>query len=257
VEDYECRWDSDSFVSEFQTRPEPRWQGEDLNGKRLLVWAEQGVGDHIIYLGSLPALLADRGGNWVFECDQRLVSLFARSEPGAEIVAAGQAHKTEFDFQIPAASLTLQSRIRHPGQYPLGRYLSPDPERAAGISARLQDAAQGRPLIGIAWRSSRQMVGPWKSMPLEEWAPIFKGRDALFVNLQYGETEPEIAAAMGATGAEIYTDPEIDRFNDFEGLAALIDGLDLVVTTSNVTAHFAGALAKPCLLALQVTPLWY
>ena len=94
-------------------------------------------------------------------------------------------------------------------------------------------------------------------MPLEEWGPIFKGRDALFVNLQYGETEPEIAAAMGATGAEIYTDPEIDRFNDFEGLAALIDGLDLVVTTSNVTAHFAGALAKPCLLALQVTPLWY
>jgi hypothetical protein len=105
VEDYECRWDSDSFVSEFQTRPEPRWQGEDLNGKRLLVWAEQGVGDHIIYLGSLPALLADRGGNWVFECDQRLVSLFARSEPGAEIVAAGQAHKTVSGIRanIPSA----------------------------------------------------------------------------------------------------------------------------------------------------------
>ena len=94
-------------------------------------------------------------------------------------------------------------------------------------------------------------------MPLVEWAPIFDGRDALFVNLQYGETDAEIADAMRATGAEIYTDPEIDRFNDFEGLAALIDGLDLVVCTSNVTAHFAGALAKPCLLALQVTPLWY
>ena len=94
-------------------------------------------------------------------------------------------------------------------------------------------------------------------MPLEKWGPILEGRDALFVNLQYGETETEIATAMRATGAEIYTDPEIDRFNDFEGLAALIDGLDLVVTTSNVTAHFAGALAKPCLLALQVTPLWY
>ena len=94
-------------------------------------------------------------------------------------------------------------------------------------------------------------------MPLEEWGPRLEGRDALFVNLQYGETEPEIADAMRATGAEIYTDPEIDRFDDFEGLAALIDGLDLVVTTSNVTAQFAGALAKPCLLALQITPLWY
>lgn len=94
-------------------------------------------------------------------------------------------------------------------------------------------------------------------MPLEEWAPILQRRDALFVNLQYGETDAEIADAIRATGADIYTDPEIDRFNDFEGLTALIDGLDLVVTTSNVTAHFAGALAKPCLLALQVTPLWY
>lgn len=257
AEDYECRWASDSFVSEFQTRPEPIWQGEDLKAKRLLVWAEQGVGDHIIYLGSLPALIADLGGACVFECDERLVSLFARSLPDAEIVPAGQIRQSGFDFQIPAASLTLQSRIRFPGQYPLGRYLSPDADRAAGISSRLQDAAQGRPLIGIAWRSARQKVGPWKSMPLEDWGPILDGRDALFVNLQYGETEPEIAEAIQATGADIYTDPEIDRFNDFEGLAALIDGLDLVVTTSNVTAHFAGALAKPCLLALQVTPLWY
>jgi Flp pilus assembly protein TadD len=265
AQDYECRWQSDNFAGAAQTRPEPGWQGEDLKGKRLLVWAEQGVGDHIIYLGSLPALLAgtgddlgnDLGGTCVFECDQRLVSLFARSLPGTEIVATGQARQSGFDYQIAAASLTLQSRIRFPHQYPLGRYLSPDAERAAEISERLQDAARGRPLIGIAWRSSRHKVGPWKSMPLEQWGPIFKGRDALFVNLQYGETGPEIAAAMGATGAEIYTDPEIDRFDDFEGLAALIDGLDLLVTTSNVTAHFAGALAKPCLLALQVTPLWY
>jgi len=258
AEDYECRWASDSFVSEFQHRPEPSWQGEDLNGKRLLVWAEQGVGDHIIYLGSLPALMAG-GGTCVFKCDERLVSLFNRSLSGIAIVPSGQTglEKSHFDFQIAAASLTLQSRIRHPDQYSLGRYLSPDPDRAAGISSRLQDAAGGRPLIGIAWRSSRQKVGPWKSMPLEKWGPILEGRDALFVNLQYGETETEIATAMRATGAEIYTDPEIDRFNDFEGLAALIDGLDLVVTTSNVTAHFAGALAKPCLLALQVTPLWY
>ena len=254
--DYECRWDANTFVSEFRTRPEPGWQGEDLTGRRLLIWAEQGVGDHIIYLGSLPALIGD-GGECVFECDERLVSLFARSLPGAKIVPSGQTQPTDFDFQVPAASLTLQSRIRFPGQYPLGRYLNPDPGRSAEIRDRPQNAAAGRPRIGIAWRSSRVEVGPWKSMPLDQWGSILAGREALFVNLQYGETEPEIAEAMTATGAEIYTDPDIDRFNDFEALAALIDGLDLVVTTSNVTAHFAGALGKPCLLALQVTPLWY
>ena len=94
-------------------------------------------------------------------------------------------------------------------------------------------------------------------MPLDLRGPILSRREALFVNLQYGETDDEIAAARAATGADIFTDPHIDRFNDFEGLAALIDSLDLVITTSNVTAHFAGALGKTCLLALQVTPLWY
>jgi tetratricopeptide (TPR) repeat protein len=255
--DYESRWQAETFYSDYRQRPEPGWNGESLSGKRLLVWAEQGVGDHIIYLGSLPALIA--GGDCVFECDARLVSLFTRSLPGVRFVPSGEARNDEpdFDFQTPAASFTLQSRIRYPGQYPLDRHLSPDPDRAAGINARLQIAAAGRPVVGISWRSSRTKIGPWKSMPLDQWEPILADRDALFVNLQYGETELETAAAMAATGAEIYTDPEIDRFDDFEGLAALVDSLDLIVTTSNVTAHFAGALGKPCLLALQVTPLWY
>jgi hypothetical protein len=59
------------------------------------------------------------------------------------------------------------------------------------------------------------------------------------------------------TGAEIYTDPDIDRFDDIDGLVGLIDGLDAVVTTSNVTAHLAGALGKPTLLALHNMPFWY
>ena len=62
---------------------------------------------------------------------------------------------------------------------------------------------------------------------------------------------------MAATGADILTDPDLDRFDDIEGMMALIDGLDLVITTSNVTAHYAGALGKECWLALQRSPLWY
>jgi hypothetical protein len=217
------------------------------------------VGDHIIYLGSLPALTGEgaKRNACIFECDNQLVSLFARSLPGAEIVPSGLTQKTDFDLQTPAASMTLQSFIRFPDQCPLGRYLIPDPGRADDINSRLQIAAAGRPLIGIAWRSSRVKPGPWKTMPLDQWGPILSRRNALFVNLQYGETGPEIAEAMTATGSEIYIDPDIDRFNNFEGLAALMDSLDMVVTTANVTAHFAGALGKPCLLALQVTPIWY
>ena len=94
-------------------------------------------------------------------------------------------------------------------------------------------------------------------MPLVLWDPILAGADALFVNLQYGETAEEVAEASQRTGAEIYTDPELDRFDDLEGMMALMDCLDLVITTSNVTVNYAGALGKPCWLALQVSPLWY
>ena len=256
-QDHESRWAAETFDSKWRDYSEAPWRGEPLSGKRILVWAEQGVGDHIIFLGSLPALIAE-GGSCVFQCDQRLVTLFARSLPAAKIVPdKSESQYPDIDFQIPAASFALQRRIELPGQYPLGRYLQADPERSAEIKARLADQAPGRPVIGIAWRSSRVKAGPWKSMPLDLWGPILSRREALFVNLQYGETDDEIAAARAATGADIFTDPHIDRFNDFEGLAALIDSLDLVITTSNVTAHFAGALGKTCLLALQVTPLWY
>ena len=100
-------------------------------------------------------------------------------------------------------------------------------------------------------------MGPHKSMPLDRWAPILAIPGAAFVNLQYGDTDAEIAAARAASGAVIHTDPDLDRFDDLDGLAALIDAVDLVLTTSNVTAHIAGALGKPGWAALQRVPLWY
>ena len=111
--------------------------------------------------------------------------------------------------------------------------------------------------IGVSWRSARQRAGVRKSVPLADWMPILADRDALFVNLQYGDTDKEVAAAAKRSGAEIYTDPKIDRYSELEKLAALIDCLDLVITTSNVTAHLAGALGKETCLILQRAPLWY
>ncbi len=120
----------------------------------------------------------------------------------------------------------------------------------------MAEASSG-PKVGISWYSKGSPVALKKSRPLSEWRPILSLTGPLFVNLQYGDSEEEFEAACRTHGAEGYCDPELDRKDDLEGLCALMDSLDLVITVSNVTAHFAAALGKPCWVLLGSDPLWH
>ena len=252
---YEHRWDSLGETK--RTFSLPDWNGVDQPGP-VLVWHEQGIGDQILFAGLLP-FLAQHDVSFAYECDKRLLPLLRRSFPEFVFIEPPSATAIlalDYAAQIPAGSLPHRLKLWPANAAASLRYLESDPERRGELDARL--AALGRaPRIGISWRSTRRIVGTTKSLPLAMWEPILKNRDAVFVNLQYGETEDEIAAAQASSGALIYTEPTIDRFSDIDGLTALIDSLDLIITTSNITAHIAGALGKPCWLALQRTPLWY
>ena len=125
--------------------------------------------------------------------------------------AAPEVDPDAIDFQIPMASLMGRLDDWPNSFVPRSPYLIPDPDQRDIFENRLRDVARGRPLIGIAWRSARKKRGPLKSLPLADWTPILADRDALFINLQYGDTDDEIAAAGRLTGAEIYTDPSLDR----------------------------------------------
>lgn len=263
--DLEARWREGKSGSHWRAFPQRTWHGEALAGKSIVVWSEQGIGDQILH-GSQLRSLAARCARVVMDVDPRLVALFQRSLTGIGVVPMSDppvaaAADPAIDFQVPLASLALHTPDWPIGLFPASRWLVPDPERAAALAARLARAARGRPTIGLSWRSQRAREGVPKSSSLADWMPILRdggrARDALFVTLQYGDTDREVDDARAVTGADIYTDPEVDRFNDLDGLAALIDSLDVVVTTSNVTAHFAGALGKPTLLALHHVPIWY
>ena len=257
---YEWRWKRAQLPTPWRDFPQAPWDGGPLKDGRLAIWSEQGIGDQLLYGGLIPKVLA-AGIECIVECDPRLVGLLARAFPATEVVAYRDPPDPKLMCEDIAAQIPLASLPGRLGPWPEGlrlarRFLVPDLQRRADCARKL-DALGSRPRIGIAWRSARHKMGPKKSMPLELWDPILAGRNALFVNLQYGETEEEVSEAVGRTGGEIYTDPDVDRFQDLEGMMALVDCLDLVITTSNVTAHYAGALGKPCWLALQVAPLWY
>lgn len=226
-------------------RPEhfelPRWDGGRLAGP-LFVWSEQGLGDEILAGSLLPSLLA-RGIEIVFECSPRLAALFARSHPALTVIARPPrpaAPPAACAAQIAAGSLFGLLDWSPAAAPPAVAFLRADPARVAAARARLR--RPGRPLVGISWASSNAQLGALKTVPRIRLEQILAGTDAVFLDLQYGDSAAMRRALAAATGAEIRRDAETDVERDIDGLAALAAACDLVVTGSNVTAHVAGAL---------------
>ena len=100
-------------------------------------------------------------------------------------------------------------------------------------------------MIGISWKSANEEFGSYKTLSLRAWDGILRVPGARFIDLQYGDTGSERAAVEREIGVAIEHLPELDLYDDLEGLAALCSACDLVITASNVTAHVAGALGCP------------
>jgi ADP-heptose:LPS heptosyltransferase len=111
----------------------------------------------------------------------------------------------------------------------------------------------------VSWSSSRKTIGAQKSISLARMLTPLACEDLHFVNLQYGDTSAERLALQTQQGIEVQHLDEVDNFHDLDGLAALIQACDVVITTSNTTAHLAGALGKETLLLLPQGKgrLWY
>jgi tetratricopeptide (TPR) repeat protein len=251
LNEFEWRWRTAKTRLSTLMRPfkQPLWHGEPLNGKSLLVWGEQGVGDEIRTAG-LVADLLQRGEHIILECDKRLVPLFARSFPAAKIVArrdppAKETGDAAIAYQIPAESLLAYTRPTL-DQFPKRTaYLKADPERGAAFRTRLQSDTATKKIIGISWGSYNPQLVAGKTTPLESWAAILKTADVAFVPLQYGDIRTETEAVEREFGASLAKLGDLDLIKDLDGVAALISACDLVITVSNTTAHLAGALGIP------------
>jgi hypothetical protein len=246
--DYEWRWHTARYPA--QPCAYPRWQGTPLAARTILVRAEQGVGDELLFVTCLPALIAT-AGHVVVACDPRLASLLSRSYPAATI--CGQRDSTDdwtsrlppIDFYIDAGSLP---RFFRPtlGHFPLhSRHLLPDAQRQAQWQQRLQALGPGL-TVGLSWRS--QHLTPRRSRrytPFAQWQAVLSLPHVHWVNLQYGDCTAELTLARERWGVTLHTWDDLDLFHDLEGVAALITALDLVLAPANTVAHLAGSLGQP------------
>jgi len=268
MEDFQQGWEhygwrnllpkNDQAISHLEI---PFWEGQSLDGKNLLLWGEQGIGDTVLYAGMIPDLMK-RNVKIQMHCDPRLVALFSRSFPKIDFVPKEQKKRIsikddEFDFMSPIGNLGQWMRPDEasfetslPGR---DSYLLADPEQTRRLRARYK-ADQDNFLVGIAWRSKR---GKQKSMTLNDLKPVFEIPGLTFVDLQYGDTEQQRQEFENSTDIKIIHDDGVDQMEDIDLFAAQTAAMDIVVTISNTTAHMAGGLGVPTLLMLSHIPIWY
>jgi tetratricopeptide (TPR) repeat protein len=257
---YRARWRTcksfpkQRYYDDIITKPE--WEPGIDN--TVLVWAEQGIGDEIMFSSMIPELLHKKS-KIILQTDHRLEPLLHRSfGKHLQIVH----NHTAVDHSCYASQIAIGSLAewlrRDSGDFEQSQhgFLKADQERATQFREQL-GLKPGEMLVGISWDSnSARDWNQVKRMALIEMAAAIHNPSIRWVNLQYGDTERQISELYKQTGIAINQIESIDRFQDLDGLAALIQACDSVVTISNCTAHLCGALGKRGHLLLPFRSDW-
>ncbi|MDR3513462.1 MAG: tetratricopeptide repeat protein [Caulobacteraceae bacterium] len=258
---YEARLDPMfAEVTHFMSE-RPRWTPEtELDGRSLLLFGEQGLGDEVMFANYLPDLIEALGpdGRLTLALEPRLIPLFQRSFPKATIGPHATykldghtmraAHFVTDDSGVelwaPLASPLRRFR-RSIADFPeRGAYLKPDTTRVEHWRRELA-ALSGRK-VGILWKSLKLDGARLREFsPFEQWRPVLETPGVSFVNLQYGECAAELAEAREAMGLDIWNPPGIDLKNDLDDVAALTCALDLIIAPANATSNIGAACGAP------------
>ena len=239
---YEYRW----IIEPAKSSKKPivnraMWNGE-LN-KRVILWREQGIGDDILFL-SLVLEASKITNSMTVYTQERLLSLCRRGMPTVTFKPIkAKIENEEFDYHLPMGSLPRLFRTSEKDfENTVCGYLKADEKRIKILREEL--GIRGKKIIGISWTSFKGSNMDNKNFNLNLLSEVFKDLNVVLLNLQYGEVDKEIREFTNATGIEILQCKSVDNREDLDGLAALIEICDLVVSTSNVTIHLAGALGK-------------
>ena len=249
------RWQLGEFNKLRRDFPHPEWAGQSIDGKRLLLWAEQGIGDQVMQARVLGPLLA-AGANITLESDPRLHPLVQRRWPQIQVATQTLELPTAlvdgpFDFHGSLLSAWRWAAL----EAPQSSYLT---ARQSMIDAfRNAWAEQGwRINVGLSWRSKAKENGSKRSIPEAFLQPLVQRHDLTFHSLQYDADVDEIARLSKTLGRPVYLDRGSKPLKDIDRLAAQISALDLVISVDNSTVHLAGAVGTPCWVMLPAGQDW-
>lgn len=249
--EYEWRWK----CPELPERPftQPLWDGSPLDGKTILLHAEQGLGDTLHFVRYAP-LVQQRGGRVVLVCQRPLLPLMRRCQSIANVVAQGDP-LPQFDTHAPLLGLprifgtTLDSI---PADVP---YLEADESLVENW--RKVVAPMPGFKVGIAWQGSRTYRRDRsRSVPLAEFAALADVPGVRLISLQKGHGSEQLALIAGCFEV-LDLGPRLDETSGaFMDTAAVMKNLDLIITSDTAIPHLAGALGVPVWVALPLVPDW-
>jgi tetratricopeptide (TPR) repeat protein len=258
-DEYEWRWRYGGFSTPLRPFSQAWWDGSLEGVTKLLVWAEQGIGDEVQFSGFIRHVLS-LGIDVVVECDRRLVTLLQRSFPDIDVVErtippSPLLKNPSITHQIPMASIPRVLKLSPDSMSFQSPFLVPGKKQQDLLCSEYK-RDENPLLVGISWRSGNSQEGPKRSVGLEHWGPIFNIGGTRFVSLQYGECSRELQAAYDRFGVNVLEDERINALVNLEGFAAQVAAMDLVISVDNSTVHFAGALGIDVWTMLPSEPDW-
>jgi tetratricopeptide (TPR) repeat protein len=251
---YEARWGFREVHRAPRRFRQPRWNGEELQGERVLLHAEQGLGDTIQFC-RYAALAAARGGVPIVQAQpaaERLMRRLAVVRAGGAETAALGTEPPEFDRECPLLSLPAVFKTTIETVPWTGAYLGADEEQAAEKLAQLPSVRPG-PRVGLAWAGNpKYKADRARSLRLKTLLPLLRAVDATWVSLQKGEAAEQLADLPD----DVFVWDGSSQDRDLADTAAIVAGLDLVITTDTCIAHLAGAMDKPVWILLPYLADW-
>jgi hypothetical protein len=230
----------------------PAWQPNHA-GAKVLIWAEQGLGDELMFARLLPCL-ADYACRFTLQCDQRLISTFRLNHPWLEFVPRGELASLlpGFDAQLAIGDLLalFHRDLVQPGVRDRVLQPVPRPDMARIFNS---DMGPARSRVGISWLSMNKAYGAQRSVPIERLLHAFSPAQHVLVNLQY-LAPPEHLRAIRDRGFELID--SVDALDDVEGLAAMAAHCDAIVSIDNSTLHLAGAMGLKTFALIPRLPNW-
>ena len=231
-----------------------------LDGARLVILGEQGIGDHFIFAICLHQV-ARRAAEVNFVIGDRLYDFFRRAFPNVRFLRESAMRAANYhldravDFQIAFGDLPGVCGL-FVGHCPSTAWFAGDAAESARLRGRLRTAYGDRRFIGVSWRSKSPRDGHFRSIAPRQLGAAAFPADAVLVNLQYEATTAELDQLAAASGRPVARFDEIDIYSDFWTLGNLIHALDEVVTTPNVTNILAGVCGQPTQLLLPYASHW-
>ncbi|MBK6999418.1 MAG: tetratricopeptide repeat protein [Rhodoferax sp.] len=256
---YGWRWHVPDFITKPLQTSRPVWN--EGGRQRVLLWAEQGLGEELMFSSLIPEFSA-RCRELIVLADTRLIPLLSRSFPrevATFIPSLLTVPEDIYDVHIPMGNVCQYLRASpesfSSAQNAQNGYLRCDTQRSMQIRHALQKGKDTR-LCGISWYCKNPLTGAQRSIALRQLVSALAATGYALVNLQYGDTAAERAAVFSETGVEVLHYPEVDNLQDIDGLAAVMGACDCVVSIDNSTVHLAGALGKDVRVLLPYLPDW-